>query len=175
MSGSSLRRAAAFVLLCAPLAAAPESRPLWKNQGVKGFFRCELPADWRAKETPAPDRGALYIKGGLSIRVVRHGGKDSPFRTPEAYLKVLPVAPEDIRRSTVSAAGRPRELLALEYRLNFGGDDHPSRSERIHEEIVLLRDKDGFWVLSLRANAFLPAQKRGADVWKRFLKSFRPG
>jgi hypothetical protein len=156
------RRALLLMLLGLP--AAAKDAPMPSKSENNGLFSGEVPDGWRRKDLAEGGTGSFFTDGQSSIRVERLD-KDPGLK-----------AQAEVDVSTVSAGGRTCEAYRRQFQARTGGDEGRGRAQWVYEETVLVPDKGVFWELKYRrTSAARRAAPAGGDVWKTFLRTFRPG
>jgi hypothetical protein len=155
------RTALLLALLGLPAAAKDANMP--SKTPDNGLFSGQIPDAWRRKDLAEGGTGYFFTDGQSSIRVER--------LDKDPGLKPL----ADVSVSTVSAAGRTCDLYRRQFQARTGGDEGRGRAQWVYEETVIVPDKGVFWELKYRrTSAARHAAPAAGDVWKIFLKSFRP-
>lgn len=166
----------ALLFICAGAAAGAGED--WKQEGLPGFFRCEIPRDWWAGDLsfPTGDLSRSFRGGLLRIRVEHLGSQGPGPKTPQDYLALFEPGADRrfIQGAALEVNGRPAQRWSRRYQVRPRTPRGSGPETWVYEEVVFLEGHEGFWALRFSSDAAVYRQEPpGLAVWRRFLKSFR--
>ncbi|MFH2202213.1 MAG: hypothetical protein ABIJ96_03780 [Elusimicrobiota bacterium] len=149
-----------------------------RTESVTEFFRCVVPADWRAEARQQPDRKITYTDEKVRISVVRYGLKGSRYRDPRSFLRHMGAGGNKVEKlEEIEVSGQKAVLWRMRYEMDLSGAEYNvGEREWVHEEFVILQQSDSFYVLRFTSPSLMRRKvPAGAAVWQEFLKGFRLG
>lgn len=169
--------AAGLALIFIFAGSAARSADGWKQEGLAGFFRCEIPRDWwaGASSFPTGDISRSFSGGLLRIRVEHLGYQGPGPRTPREYLTLF--EPDDrkfVPGASLEVSGRSAQRWSRRYTVRPRTHRGSGPEEWVYEEVVFLEGHNGFWALRFSSDsAVYRKEPQGLAIWHRFLKSFQ--
>lgn len=169
--------AAGLALIFIFAGSAARSADGWKQEGLAGFFRCEIPRDWwaGASSFPTGDISRSFSGGLLRIRVEHLGYQGPGPRTPREYLTLF--EPDDrkfVPGAFLEVSGRSAQRWSRRYTVRPRTHRGSGPEEWVYEEVVFLEGHNGFWALRFSSDsAVYRKEPQGLAIWHRFLKSFQ--
>ena len=170
--------ALSLILSCAIMGPGAQAKDGWRPEGLPGQFRCEIPQDWRPRDTLAP-RGEIskaFGDGRHLIRVAYFGNQGPGPKTPKEYLTWFETGHDRrfVQGESLTISGRAAQRWSRRYQVRPQTRRGSRPESWIFDEVFFLEGPQGFWALRFSSSApvFRP-EPGGLAIWQRFLKSFK--
>ena len=167
-----------LALIFAFVGGAAQAAEGWKQEGLPGVFRCEIPKDWGSLTPvlPTGDICKLFGNGRQLIRVEHQGYQGPGPKTPREYLAQFELAADRrfVPGASLEVSGRPAQRWSRRYEVRPRSHRGPKPEEFLYNEIVFLEGSNGFWALRFSSSSVVYSKEPpGLAIWGHFLKSFQ--